>query len=189
MGWVTTTSVGLGYRLASRVVGVPFTPMRCILSIGTTLVKEGLRVKVSTCIGNQRRRSSSASQSRLFHGMRVTLTKTIRWAAKGGKKIVNGSKTKTKRNCGCQEDIIEEAHDVVTMDAGLKYQDLAERRLNAARSAFEAAAVELRQAERGMNDAENYVKSLRSHCKSKAKNIQLQHHELFNDVVLVEHAA
>jgi hypothetical protein len=122
--------------------------------------------------------------------MRVTLTKTIRWAAKGGKKIVNGSTTKTKkRNCGCQEDIIEEAQDVVTMDAGLKYKDLAERRLNAARAAFEAAAVELRQAERGMNDAENYVKSLRSHCKSKAKNIQLHQHELFNDVVLVEHAA
>ena len=185
MGWVSTTSVGLGYRLASRVVGVPFTPMRCILSIGTTLVKEGLRVKVSTCIGNQRRRS----QSRFYSGMRLTLTKTIQWAAKGGKKIIN-SKTKAKRIFG-SEDIIEEAHDVVTMDAGLKYKDLAERRLNAARSAFEAAAVELRQAERGMNDAENYVKSLRSHCKSKAKKIihLQQQHELFNDVVLVEHAA
>lgn len=184
MGWVTTTSVGLGYRLASRVVGVPFTPGRCILSIGTTLVKEGLRVKVSTCIGNQRRRS----QSRLFSGVRLTVSKTIRWFAKGGKKIVSSKTTKTKRNY-FSEDIIEEAHDLVTMDAGLKYKDLAEKRLSAARTAFEAAAVELRQAERGMVDADNYVKSLRSHCKSKAKNIQLQQHELFHDVVLVEHAA
>lgn len=185
MGWVTTTSVGLGYRLASRVVGVPFTPMRCILSIGTTLLKEGLRVRVSTCIGNQRRRS----QSRLFSGMRLTVSKTFRWAAKGGKKLVNGSKTKTKRNCSGSEDIIEEARDVVTMDAGLKYKDLAEKRLYAARTAFESAAVELRKAERGMVDADNYVKSLRSHCKSKAKNMQLRQHELFNDVVWVEHAA
>jgi hypothetical protein len=70
-----------------------------------------------------------------------------------------------------------------TMDAGMKYKELAERRLNAARTAFEAAAVELRAAERGVQDAEKYVESLRSHC-DKAKK---QHD--FNDIVLVEHAS
>lgn len=100
--------------------------------------------------------------------MRLTFKKSIRWAKWGrkGKKDQDG-----------------EIHDVMTIGAGMKYKELAERRLNAARAAFEAAAVELRAAERGMRDAEKYVDSMRSLC-DKVNN----QHEL-NDAVLVGRAS
>ena len=151
-------------QLASRIlIGVPLTPMRFVFAVGTTLIQEGFKVKVNTWMGTQQQRG----KSKVLSGVKLTFKKTIRWV---------------KRERRRKEDPEREVQDVVTMDAGMKYKALAERRLNAARMAFEAAAVELRAAERGVKDAEKYVESLRSHC-DKAK----KHHD-FNDVVLVEHA-
>ena len=152
-------------QLATRIlIGAPLSPTRFFLAVGTTLIHEGFKVKVNTWMGTQQRRGRTKVPS----GVKLTFNKTIRWA-KGGRRR--------------KKDPEQEVQDVVTMDAGMKYRELAERRLNAARTAFEAAAVELRAAERGVQDAEKYFESLRSHC-DKAKK---QHD--FNDIVLVEHAS
>mmetsp|Transcript_15209 Transcript_15209/g.19543 ORF Transcript_15209/g.19543 Transcript_15209/m.19543 type:complete len:165 (+) Transcript_15209:3-497(+) len=78
-------------------------------------------------------------------------------------------------------------NDVVALDAGKKYVDLATRRLVAARASFEAAAVELRAAERGMKDAQRYLATLHKHCK-QTRNSK-DRCDCFNDAVFVEHAA
>jgi hypothetical protein len=64
------------------------------------------------------------------------------------------------------------------LDAGMKYKEMAKRRLDAARTSLEAAAIELRAAERGMDDAERYFKSLRLHSVATPCT---------NDVVFVEY--
>jgi hypothetical protein len=152
-------------QFASRIlIGAPLTPMRFVLAVTTTLIHEGFKVKVNTWIGTQKRRG----RTKVLSGVKLTFNKTIRWVKWGRRR---------------KNDPEGEVQDVVTMDAGMKYKELAERRLSAARTAFEAAAVELRAAERGVRDAEKYFESLRSHC-DKAKKL----HE-FNDVVLVDHAS
>jgi len=132
------------------VIRVTLTPTRFFLAVGTTLIHEGFKVKVNTWMGTQQRRG----RTKVFSGVKLTFNKTIRWA-KGGRRR--------------KKDPEQEVQDVVTMDAGMKYRELAERRLNAARTAFEAAAVELRAAERRVQDAEKYFESLRSHC-DKGRN-------------------
>jgi hypothetical protein len=143
-------------------MGIPLTPVTSLLlAVATTLIHEG----TNTWIGTQRRRGTT----RVISGMRLTFKKSIQWAKWGRRR---------------KKDPDGDVHVVVTMNAGMKYKELAERRLNAARVAFEVAAVELRAAERGMKDAEKYVKSLRSHCDK----VNHKQNEL-NDVVLVEHAS
>lgn len=63
----------------------------------------------------------------------------------------------------------------------MKYRGLAQRRLDVAREAFEAAAVELRAAERGMKDADKYIETLRTQCRKDQKCNDL------NDIVFVEY--
>jgi hypothetical protein len=150
------TSVGFGCRFASRIIiGVPFTPVRFVLAVTTSLVHEGFNTWIST----QQRKG----RTKVFTSVKITLKKSIRWVKKGRRK---------------KDPNVDDVRDVVRMDAGMKYKELAERRLNAARSAFEVAAVELSAAERGVKDAEKYVESMRAK----------KEHE-FNDVVLVEHAS
>ena len=96
----------------------------------------------------QRRR-----RSKLSSGVKVALKKTFRWAG-------SWRRARARPN---------ENHNVVVLNAGMKYKDLAKRRLENAQASFEAAAVELRAAEREMKDAERYVKSLKPHCKFSKK--------------------
>ena len=135
-------SAGLTCRFASRILismGVPLTPLTSlVLVVATTLIQE----VTNTWISTQRRRG----RTRVISGMRLTFKKSIGWAKWGRKR---------------QNDQDGDVHAVVTISAGMKYKELAERRLNAARAAFEAAAlnaaraafeaaaVELRAAERG----------------------------------------
>ena len=163
---VVTVTVSLGWRFASQIL-IRQSPVRFVLSVATTLVREGFKVKVDTWINKQKR----SKRSKFFSSMKLTFKNTISWAKK-------------KRRITSQSD---EVQDIVALDAGMKYKELAKRRLDAARTSFEAAAVELRAAERGMKDAERYVKSLRLHCKQMGKpnNVRCN---CISDVVFVEHA-
>jgi len=69
---------------------------------------------------------------------------------------------------------------VLAVDAARKYKELAEKRAQAARSAFKIAALELRRAERSLEDAETYLQSIRSFCLDKEGR---ENH----DFVLIEH--
>jgi hypothetical protein len=127
-------------------------------------MKEGVKVKIGTWVGKQKQKK----QSSFVKGVKLTAKKTIKWA-----------KRKRKRRNGPQSDTAQ--HDVVALDAGMKYKELAKRRLDAARASFEAAAIELKAAENGMQDAERYVKSLRAHCE------HVGNQNAVIDVVFVEH--
>ena len=165
--WCTstvTTTVGFGWRVASQIL-VRQSPVRIVFTFAATLMKEGVKVKIGTWVGKQKQKK----QSSFVKGVKLTAKKTIKWA-----------KRKRKRRNGPQSDTAQ--HDVVALDAGMKYKELAKRRLDAARASFEAAAIELKAAENGMQDAERYVKSLRAHCE------HVGNQNAVIDVVFVEHA-
>ena len=159
--WITLAS--FGFRLASRIL-IRHGPFRLLFSLATSLVREGVKVKVDTWVNEKRLRG----KAKFLSGMKLTFKRTIRWAKK------------KKSNPTPQAETM---HDFVALDAGLKYKELAERRLRVAREAFEAAAVELKAADRGLQDAERYVNSLRSHCCSVGGLPSI------NDFVLVEHSS
>eukprot|EP00569_Conticribra_weissflogii_P000692 CAMPEP_0171357410 /NCGR_PEP_ID=MMETSP0878-20121228/46228_1 /TAXON_ID=67004 /ORGANISM="Thalassiosira weissflogii, Strain CCMP1336" /LENGTH=138 /DNA_ID=CAMNT_0011863453 /DNA_START=315 /DNA_END=731 /DNA_ORIENTATION=- len=75
---------------------------------------------------------------------------------------------------------ITSSQNVLAVDAARKYKELAEKRAQAARSAFKIAALELRRAERSLEDAETYLQSIRSFCLDKEGR---ENH----DFVLIEH--
>ena len=164
--WLTsavtvTVSVGWSLFAGSWIPSWSPAPVKFVLSLATTLVRRRLKVKVDTWINKQQRRR----RSNLSSGVKVTLKKTFRWAG-------------SWRRARARPD---EIHNVVVLNAGMKYKDLAKRRLEDAQASFEAAAVELRAAEREMKDAERYVKSLKPHCKF------VEYQDTINDVVVVEH--
>lgn len=146
--WFTSAvsvTAGFGWRMATQMF-VRRSPIRFVLSIATTLMSEGLKVKVGAWTSEQQQRQ----RSRIFSGIKITAKKTVKWM---------------KQKRGRAESQLDVVHDIVALDAGMKYKMLAKRRLDAARTAFDAAAVELREAERGMKDAEKYFNSIRSQCK------------------------
>lgn len=165
------TVAAIAAKFASYIF-IRQTPLRFFCSVVTTLVREGVKVKVDTWIHTQKQRRILVSKLKIFSCL----------------------KFKWKNRVECHSD---EALDVVALDAGMKYKELAKRRLDAARKSFEDAAVELRAAEDGMQDAERYFKSLRSHSvgTSRTSDIVFVEHERPNegcnsmsDIVLVEHA-
>jgi len=105
-------------------------------------VRDGLKAKVNTWMHKHERQRTR----KLKRSVGFIAKKVFRW-------------TKKENMIGFQSD---EALDVVALDAAMKYKELAKRRLDAARTSFEAAVVELRAAEHGMQDAERYFKSLKS---------------------------
>ena len=61
-------------------------------------------------------------------------------------------------------------HDIIAVDAAMKLQTAAKERLTRARANFEAAATELKEAEREVADATKYTKSVKSYCKKCQEN-------------------
>ena len=151
-------SVNLGWLL-SQIMIRQLSPIRFALRIASTLLQEGVKLRVDTWLGRRR--------TRFFRGIKVSCRKTIRWAKK-------------KNNAPSSQQKYE-FDNVVAFDAGMKYKSLAQRRLDVAREAFEAAAVELRAAERGMQDADKYIETLRTQCRKDQKCNDL------NDIVFVEY--
>ena len=146
MAAFTHWSVNLGWRLLKQIMIRQLSPIRFALRIASNLLQEGVKLRVDTWLGRRR--------TRFFRGIKVSCNKTIRWVAK-------------KKNPSSQQKY--EFDNVVALDAGMKYKGLAQRRLDVAREAFEAAAVELRAAERGMKDANKYVETLRTQCRKDQK--------------------
>ena len=60
-------------------------------------------------------------------------------------------------------------HDTIAIDAAIKLERLAKRRLDKARATFEAAAQELSEAEKELTTAKKYTKSVKSCCKEKER--------------------
>ena len=141
------TIMNFGLRLLSRIMIRQLSPIRFALRIASSLLQEGVKLRVDAWLGRRR--------TRFFRGIKVSCKKTIRWAKK--KKNAPSSQKKY------------EFDNVVALDAGMKYKSLAQRRLDVAREAFEAAAVELRAAERGMQDADKYIETLRTQCRKDQK--------------------
>ena len=150
--WFTSAvslTVGLGWRIASQIL-IRQTGVRFVVSVAATLMKEGFKVKFGAFAKEQQQRN----RSRIITGVKHSVKKTIKWA---------------KHKRGIEPQTSGVTHDVVALDAGKKYKMLAERRLKAARKASEAATLELKEAERGMDDADVYVKSIRRHCSNIEK--------------------
>lgn len=145
MAAFTHWSVNLGWRLLKQIMIRQLSPIRFALRIASSLLQEGVKLRVDTWLGRRR--------TRFFRGIKVSCNKTIRWVVK--KKTNNAPSSQQKY----------EFDNVVALDAGMKYKGLAQRRLDVAREAFEAAAVELRAAERGMKDADKYIETLRTQCR------------------------
>ena len=133
-----------GWRLLSQIMIRQLSPIRFALRIASSLLQEGVKLRV---LGRRR--------TRFFRGIKVSCKKTIRWAKK-------------KKNAPSSQQKYEFDNEVA-LDAGMKYKGLAQRRLDVAREAFEAAAVELRAAERGMQDADKYIETLRTQCRKDQK--------------------
>lgn len=61
-------------------------------------------------------------------------------------------------------------HDIIAVDAAMKLQIAARMRLDRARANFEAAAKELKEAEREVEVSTKYTKSVKSYCKKCQEN-------------------
>ena len=61
-------------------------------------------------------------------------------------------------------------HNIIAVDAAMKLQIAAKMRLDRARANFDAAAKELKEAEREVEDATKYTKSVKSYCKKCQEN-------------------
>jgi len=163
----TKWSINIGWRIVSQVI-VRQSPVRLALSLGSNMLQRRVKFKIDTWLGRR--------QTKLLKGVKLSLRKTIypfrksiRWVRK-------------KRRSRASRTMSEKAgiHDVMLLDAGIKYKDLAEKRLNIAQAAFEVASKELKAAERGLKEATNYVDGLKKHCN------KIHQHE--TDIVFVEHA-
>ena len=139
-----TFTVSLGWRLASRVL-IRGAPFRFAFSVATAFVQEGIKIRVNSWIGVQKKRT----RSRFLGGVKGTVKKSITW-------------TKRKKKGGCRA---ENHGGSVAIDAATKYNELAKRRLEVAKVSYEAAANELRAAERGMKEADRYVEYVKLHCR------------------------
>jgi hypothetical protein len=96
----------------------------------------------------------------LRSGIQLKISKTFRW--------VNRQNATKKRLV--DPICVGGEHDIVAVDAAMKYETLAKMRLTRARTTFEAAAKELKEAERQVEDAKKYTKSVKSYCKKCQDN-------------------
>lgn len=89
----------------------------------------------------------------------LKISKTFRW-----------TNTNNARKRFVSPRCVGGEHDVIAIDAAMKYESLAKMRLDRARANVEAAAKELKEAERGVEDAKKYTKSVKSYCKKCQAN-------------------
>jgi len=108
--------------------------MRIVLSAATCIIEEGIRFKFDAWINQHHRRGKHTLYSRV----KLTFRKAIQW----------GMRRKRKGTVPA-----DESDDAFPYDAGMNDIQRAKRRLRIARAAYEAAAAELKAAERGMQYA------------------------------------
>ena len=163
----TKWSINIGWRIVSQVI-VRQSPVRLALSIGSNILQRRVKFKVDTWLGRR--------QTKLFKGVKLSIRKSIYPFRKSIRWVRKKSRSRARRTMSEEAGI----HDVMLLDAGMKYKDLAEKRISTAKTAFEAASHELKDAERGLREATNYVNGLKKHCN------KIHQHE--TDIVFVEHA-
>ena len=163
----TKWSINIGWRIVSQVI-VRQSPVRLALSIGSNVLQKRVKFKVDTWLGRR--------QTKLFKGVKLSIRKSIYPFRKSIRWVRKKRRTRARRTMSEEAGI----HDVMLLDAGMKYKDLAEKRFTTAKTAFEAASKELKTAERGLKEATNYIDGLRKHCN------KIHQHE--TDIVFVEHA-
>ena len=91
--------------------------------------------------------------------VQLKISKTFRWP-----------NTKNSKKQLVDPICVGEEHGIIAVDAAMKLQTAAKMRLNRARANFEAAATELKEAEREVADATKYTKSVKSYCKKCQEN-------------------
>ena len=89
---------------------------------------------------------------RLRHSVQVRIRKSFRW--------VTNRKPKGKRQLALSS--VGEDHDTIAIDAAMKLEGLAKMRLDKARTTFEVAAKELRDAEKDVTNAKKYTKIVKT---------------------------
>lgn len=97
----------------------------------------------------------------LRSGIQLKFTKVFR--------LKNTGSSRNKRGLIAPASVGGE-HDIIAVDAALKYEAIAKMRLERARRNFEDAATELKEAERGVADAKKYTKSVKSYCEKCQRN-------------------
>ncbi|KAK1742531.1 hypothetical protein QTG54_007096 [Skeletonema marinoi] len=151
-------TVSLGWRYGSQFFVRPCSfPFRVVLSVSSIIFREGFKVSVSSWINTQKKKKMRQLRS----GIQLKISKTFRWAS---------SKNSAKKIRLVDPVCVGGEHDIIAVDAAMKYETLAIMRLDRARVTFEAAAKELKEAEREVADAKKYTKSVKSYCKKCQEN-------------------
>lgn len=163
----TKWSINIGWRIVSQVI-VRQSPVRLALSLGSNVIQKRVKLKFKFWLGRR--------QTKLLKGVKLSFRKSIYPFRKSIRWVRKKSRSRDRRTMSEEAGI----HDVMLLDAGMKYKDLAEIRLSTAKAAFKAASIELKDAKRGLKDANNYVDGLKKHCN------KIHQHE--TDIVFVEHA-
>jgi hypothetical protein len=153
------TAVSIGAKMAVRYYAQ--SPARTMLSVATVICREGVKFKVNAWVNKKWQKR----KAKISNSLKLTLSRTFKWP-----------KRRWKR--GRHED------ESVAIEAALKFQTLAKRRLEAARSAFTNAEMELHEAERELEDAESYVTKVRLYCH---KTPQIRRCKSSSDIVFVEY--
>jgi hypothetical protein len=155
------TAVSIGAKLAVRYYAQ--SPARTILSVATVICREGVKFKVNAWVNKKWQKR----KAKISNSLKLTLSRTFKWPKR---------KRRWKRSR--HED------ESVAIEAALKFQTLAKRRLEAARSAFKNAEMELHEAERELEDADRYVTKVQLYCH---KTPQLRRCKSSSDIVFVEY--
>jgi hypothetical protein len=146
--------VSLGWNFGSQFFVRPCAfPVRVALSI---IFREGVKVSLGTWINKKRRKR----MDRLKCGIQLKISKTFR--------RVYRRNSSTKR--GFAPVCVGGEHDIIDVDAALKYEALAGMRLDRARELFEESKKELKEAELAVADAKKYTERVKSYCKTYQEN-------------------
>jgi hypothetical protein len=153
------SSLGAAFTFGTSLAVQYYTqnPARVMMSVATLVCREGIKFKVNAWINKKWKKK----KSRLNNGLKLSLSKTIKWSK---------MKLSKKRHTGGLKTI-EIDDDEVAINAAIKFQTLAEKRLKLARESYEAAALELREAERWLEEAKKHVSGVRS-SRSKRERRQ-----------------
>jgi hypothetical protein len=153
-------AVSIGAKLMVRYYAQ--SPARTMLSVATIICREGVKLRINAWINKKWRKR----RERIVGSIRMSLSKTFKWPKTRGR---------TQATCA------EEGDEVMAIDAALRYQRLAEQRLEVARKSFELAQIELINAERGLDEAKKYLKSVRS------KTPEIRRCKSSSDIVFVDY--
>lgn len=165
------TAVSIGTKLTVRYYAKGST--RTMMSVATVICREGIKLRVNAWASKKWKRK----RTELGNRMKLSLTNTFKWP----------KMKRTRNSATTSEADLNHGNEVVAISAALKYQALAEKRLEAAWISYEAAAIEFREAERELDDAKNYVRTVKSYCNNKSPHIGRERSKSSSDIVFVDY--